>query len=294
MKTFLLCLGAHKAGTTWLHRELSRQAFADFGVFKEYHVFDARQGCKQSLNFFRRSVVDRAGRQIRKHGADLIPSDNPNIWMKMAFQAEPELYYSYLDGRLSQNPEAYLTGDFTPNYSSLSEVTLCDIRSELTRRGFEVRVLFLMRDPVDRCWSMERSRPSRKNEDATDPMVRQSWEGALLTNFASDSMEKRTQYDMTVNRMRKVFAPEETRFALHETLFRQDSVDGLCQWLGVPTFTADISSKINESQKGDRLSEKTVKAIAAHYAPAYEIARELFGSDVISEHWQSSRWVPET
>ena len=294
MKTFLLCLGAHKAGTTWLHRELSRQSFSDFGALKEYHVFDARQDENQGPNFFRRTLVERAGRLLKKHGDTLDPSANPNVWMKMAFQAKPELYYSYLDGRLNLNSQACLTGDFTPNYSSLSTETMSVIRTELVRRGFSVRVLFLMRDPVERCWSMERSRPSRAEEDPSDHLVRESWERALLMNFASKSMEKRTQYDRIVARMRRAFSPQEIRCELHETLFRQHSIDRLCHWLGVPRFQARVSTKVNKSAKGDQLSDATVKAITTHYSPAYRIAREIFGAEVIAEHWPSSHWVPET
>jgi hypothetical protein len=293
MKTFLLCLGAHKAGTTWLHHELSRQPYADFGAMKEYHVFDARQGEDHGLSFFRRSVTDQARRQIRKHGRDLNPAQNPGIWMRLAFQANPELYYSYLDGRLNQNPDACLTGDFTPNYSSLSTGTLSEIRSELIRRTFKVRALFLMRDPVDRCWSMERSRPSRQREDTSAQSHRSEWEDALLGSFASESMERRTRYDLTAERISSVFAPEEVRFALYETLFRQNSIDDICQWLDVPTFDAGFSSKINESPKGNQLANQTVKAVATHYAPAYMIARKIFGAKAIREHWPSSCWVPE-
>ena len=40
-KTFLLGVGAQKAGTSWLHDQLNRRHDADFGFLKEYHIFDA-------------------------------------------------------------------------------------------------------------------------------------------------------------------------------------------------------------------------------------------------------------
>ena len=39
--TFLLGVGAQKAGTSWLHDQLQRRNDVDFGFLKEYHVFDA-------------------------------------------------------------------------------------------------------------------------------------------------------------------------------------------------------------------------------------------------------------
>ena len=39
-KTFVLGVGAQKAGTSWLHHQLASRADTDFGFLKEYHVFD--------------------------------------------------------------------------------------------------------------------------------------------------------------------------------------------------------------------------------------------------------------
>ncbi len=40
-KTFLLGVGAQKAGTTWLHRYLADSQQVVRGYRKEYHVFDS-------------------------------------------------------------------------------------------------------------------------------------------------------------------------------------------------------------------------------------------------------------
>ena len=42
-KIFILGVGAQKAGTTWLHRQLIKSANFNFGHRKEYHVFDAME-----------------------------------------------------------------------------------------------------------------------------------------------------------------------------------------------------------------------------------------------------------
>ena len=40
-KIFILGVGAQKAGTTWLHRQLIKNSKFNFGHRKEYHVFDS-------------------------------------------------------------------------------------------------------------------------------------------------------------------------------------------------------------------------------------------------------------
>lgn len=39
-KTFLLGVGAQKAGTTWLYDYLNDHPQTDMGLYKEYHLFD--------------------------------------------------------------------------------------------------------------------------------------------------------------------------------------------------------------------------------------------------------------
>jgi hypothetical protein len=40
--TFVLGIGAQKAGSSWLHAQLNRRRDAEFGFLKEYHIHDAR------------------------------------------------------------------------------------------------------------------------------------------------------------------------------------------------------------------------------------------------------------
>ena len=39
--TFVLGLGAQKAGSSWLHAQLNHRRDAEFGFLKEYHIHDA-------------------------------------------------------------------------------------------------------------------------------------------------------------------------------------------------------------------------------------------------------------
>ena len=41
VRTFVLGVGAQKAGTTWLHSYIASNATAHMGFTKEYHIWDA-------------------------------------------------------------------------------------------------------------------------------------------------------------------------------------------------------------------------------------------------------------
>ena len=62
-------------------------------------------------------------------------------------------YLRYFSNRLHAKPKAHLTGDITPEYCMLSAENLREIRDMLKAEGYSVKALFIMRDPVERCYS---------------------------------------------------------------------------------------------------------------------------------------------
>ena len=131
-KTFLLGVGAQKAGTSWLHDQLHRRRDADFGFLKEYHVFDALE---------------------LEHFSSFRPQ-NPSplkwrTWRRARMIRRPERYFSYFASRLKPS-HIRLTGDITPSYAGLSAKSFQHIRNAFAQRGVTTRAVFIMRDPVER------------------------------------------------------------------------------------------------------------------------------------------------
>lgn len=76
--TFVLGLGAQKAGSSWLHAQLNSRRDADFGFLKEYHIHDAR-------------TLPEAGFSNRRKRSLI----KPRTWRRQRFIAQPERYYDY-------------------------------------------------------------------------------------------------------------------------------------------------------------------------------------------------------
>jgi hypothetical protein len=126
-----LCVGAHKAGTTWLYQQLDSHPDFWMPPVKELHYFDqlgrvqraARPRCRDERDL---QFLERLNSLGTEAGIDL---DN----------------YA----RLFESKASLLSGDISPNYSTLS--------NELIRRVVEyfpnLKVIFLARDPVERVWS---------------------------------------------------------------------------------------------------------------------------------------------
>lgn len=150
MKTFLLGVGAQKAGTTWLHDYLSHSPQADLGFTKEYHVFDSLT--LPGSTKFRKLITRQAIKDLEDPHS--IGTPRPSV-TRAAFLYDQEIYFDYFAGLLKRDG-IRLTGDITPSYSGLSEETLLRIRDGFAARGIAVKPVFLMRDPVDRLQSMVR------------------------------------------------------------------------------------------------------------------------------------------
>jgi hypothetical protein len=126
-----LCVGAQKAGTTWLYQQLDSHPDFWMPPIKELHYFDEL------------SRVQRARPPRCRDERDLRFLES----MK-SLSAEPCIDLENY-ARLFEPKASLLSGDITPTYSTLSD--------EVIRRIVEhfpnLKVIFLARDPVERAWS---------------------------------------------------------------------------------------------------------------------------------------------
>ena len=126
-----MCIGAHKSGTTWLYQQLD--AHPDFWMppVKELHYFDQL------------SRVDRSAPPRCRDERDLRFLESLN---SLSAKADIDLE-NY--GRLFEPKGSLLSGDISPNYSTLSSKLI----RQIVRYFPSLKVIFLARDPVQRFWS---------------------------------------------------------------------------------------------------------------------------------------------
>ncbi|MFN7003520.1 MAG: sulfotransferase [Roseinatronobacter sp.] len=280
-KTFLLGLGAQKAGTTWLHDYLSSLDGVDMGFLKEYHVFDSRH---QSDDRGRKAeLIAKAQRALGRKDVDF--ASKPRLWTFVAMLADQQNYFNYFAGLLSQ-PDVFVTGDITPSYSMLGAEDLSAIRDDFERRGVTCKAVFLMRDPVERLWSAARMR-RRERPDA--PQV--SEDQMVLQALKKGGFAGRTRFEDTLAAMEAVLAPDDCLIGFYETLFQDSEIQRICAFLGLEFRAPEFDKRVNVSQKTSPLSEDTCRKVAEHFAPTYRAVAERFGPDTIRDLWPNAQFV---
>jgi hypothetical protein len=252
-KTFLLGVGAQKSGTTWVHRWLEGSEGVRMGPFKEYHIWDAATlpACRD----FRRPLLSRGAHNR----------------LAAVMQRLPTAYFEHFR-RLLDAPGVRLTADITPSYSGLSAETFARIRAGFRRRGIGVKVLFLMRDPVERSFSAARmlaAKESRRTATAGgDPVTPDQW---LRRNLQSDGMRLRSDYPATVAALTRVFAPEEIHLEFYETLFTPDGLARLSRFTGIAGDPAFAAQRVNEGQ-AEPMPDDLARRAAREFAHVYRWA----------------------
>jgi len=262
--TFLLGLGAQKAGTAWLHRYLESSPQCDPGFRKEYHVWDA--------------VDLPSGRVVRerieKQGGD-----------RARFLTDPEHYFDYFTGLLAGG--ARLTADITPAYAGLSPERLASIRDGFASRGVRPVAVYLMRDPVERVWSAVRMDVRRKN--ITQPGA---VEYRLRKVSDDDQYDRRTRYDAAIAKIDGTFGRDGAFYGFYERLFDSGTLRELCDFLGLDFVEPDFGREVNVSPKEDgELSEDTVRVLVARFAPVYEAVASRFPDVDLPAIWPSTRFL---
>ena len=204
-----LGIGAQKAGTTWLGRNLQAHPEVWMPRVKEVHYFDEKIhetrntplrlvrrifGAGGANRRWRRQVRRRARKHLRRFSRkdfswDLnyyvgVPSDG---WYASLF--EPG--------------KGKMIGEITPAYSTLGPD---DVR-QVHRLVPDARIIFMMRNPVERVWSQAVMGFDRSKGKAVDAVT----EEELLRVFGREGSRRRTDYLRTLDNW-SAFYPKDRIF----------------------------------------------------------------------------------
>ena len=152
-----LCIGAQKAGTTWLHENLNKHPDIGLPDVKELHYFDSRE---------RILTHNLRRRLLRPHSAPFWLKKSLDKWRipMLKKQIKSQLihgnlveaigylddFYNFSNDRLYSDLFNYIpekiTGEITPDYSTLNKDSVSHIYQIMP----EVKIIFILRNPIDR------------------------------------------------------------------------------------------------------------------------------------------------
>jgi len=145
-KPDFLCIGAQKAGTTWLHENLIQHPNVWLPPVKELHALDHQPPPLSKRLFGKASHHSLAREHLRK--VALCGTGEPGgrtLAWHIAFGRRDwpwyEKLFTYAGNRVA--------GEICPGYARLEDAVI----AEIAARYPHLKIIYLLRDPVDRAWS---------------------------------------------------------------------------------------------------------------------------------------------
>ncbi len=222
---FFVCVGAQKAGTTWLARVLSQHPEIFFTPVKEIHYFDHLAGITSHLS------DDRRRSRYRKYHQRLWTQ-----WHRWAeLRAQRSWYRAYMKNPIDDSWYASLfkerggrsaAGEATPEYAIIGEQGFRHIR----RLAPDARVLYIMRNPVERAWSQILHHCRRNRLDARSLGYRE-----LVAISQGERFEALADYTAAIAGLEKVFPDEQVWLGFYEDIHadRLRALEQICAFIGV-------------------------------------------------------------
>lgn len=268
-----LGIGAQKAGTTWLYRNLQAHPGVWMPPIKELHYFDEK--IELDGGFVSRLRGDhpadvRWRRQIRarfRRPLERLPSRELFWDLKYFFKTPDNGWYA----SLFEPGKGKVTGEMTPDYAVVGEEGVARVHELIPG----AKIVFMMRNPVERPWSVTNMGLRIRGRSMEDISTKN-----LLRQLESRRVRRMTDYLRTLD-VWSSFYPEEQIFVgfLEDVhFFPMETLSNLYRFLGLDPSVASqaITQKIHPGSVS-KMPAKIAINLARSYLEEAERLEERFG-----------------
>ncbi|MEL6167972.1 MAG: sulfotransferase [Pseudomonadota bacterium] len=257
----LFCVGAQKAGTTWLHAYFQAHPEIHVPLVKEMHYFDDRFG-PEAGQFAKRRAA-RAPKGPAAGGAPLSYPSPAYTAALLSMHRDPTSDHTAYRRLLSDGARpGQVLADITPSYALLDQFGF----AEMMRAFPCARFLFILRDPVNRLWSSLRMlHDERRGSDQTASPA------ALAERYLKGGLahvRRRGAYDRTIAALDASVPPDRMLFVFYEDLFTDASLKRICSHIGVRAWPGDFASTVRGGRAAP-LPDDLAGRLYADLAPIY-------------------------
>lgn len=276
-----LCIGCQRSGTTTLYNVLETHSEVWLPPIKEIHFFD------EPPYSMEKRVTSLERRKLRfyasiEKGLDSSKISASNDFLK-AYQHivhyesfDMNDYFSLFSGKGS-----FKTGDITPAFSGASSALI----ERLSKTMPEVKVVLLVRNPIDRLWS-------HANKAMRDNKSKVTTDIDLFKRFCRKSSVTSRSFPSQIYLRWKEFFGDRISFFFFDTLRDNPRrfFDDVCSFIEVSPALLDLpdSGSINKEAKRRKRTAKDEFSSHMREIMEEEINRcaEIFRGDAIA--WRSA------
>ncbi|MEL6685731.1 MAG: sulfotransferase [Pseudomonadota bacterium] len=287
----LYCVGATKAGTTWLYRYLHDHPECAMPAVKEAHywdTFDADKREKQltayrvRLREMRAAKVDasEAGRAWQVENMDRRINEMKALIATLEGDRTGDAVYAkwLTTGREG----AKVIGDITPNYATLSDDELVRMRDLSPNTKF----LYLIRDPLDRLWSHIRMQARRQRQEHEQYAKKSNNILYRILNRGQEThILERGDYPKIIRKLRRVIPEGRLLIQFAEDLLTPEGLARVCGFLGITPVKPDLPGPVHEGPEVVMLDKLRPRALGLLNEQYEWVARNV---GPLPQRWQDN------
>lgn len=255
--------GFPKCGTTWLYDRLRELPEFDMPPHKELHFFNRDKLYNSGEAGSTQSYLKNRKRLLRNFGYKGLPFMLQYIKVYEKNEVTYKNLFNQKDG---------LSGDITPVYILLNEKGVEKMSHHLNG----VKIVFILRDPVDRAWSQFRMYMRKNNLTEIDAKE-------AIDFFNKDVRRRRGSYASSITNFQKYFTDSQIMVTFYDVLQKEPKtfLENIVQFLGKSSVgisdSAALNQKSNVSKKYD-IDESLYKILIKQHKEEYEWLISNIGS----------------
>lgn len=271
-KLLVVGIGAQNAGTNWLYRYFFAHPQVYMSRIKELHYFDVK---------FRPDIcgefTERIADKLRRKSGRF--QDNPggqrglgtlvaDLRGRVKMDADEGEYMQFFRGRVKKE---IVFGEITPSYAILPKEGFRCIREQHEN----VKLIFLMKDPIERFWSRVRKTAMNLNKAGQNVRV----EDHFFNQINNKAAVERGLYNATIENALAVFPEDQVHFEFFEYLFNDKSIRGITGFLGIE-FKKGNYGRIKNPTPPREMTDEMKELARKTLTPVYEYCFDRFGEQV--------------
>lgn len=271
IENLLLCVGAQKAGTTWLNAQLNDHPDIAFSDVKEVHYFNTIHNgsillTRRKVEHIRR-VINNNPHAVEKYFSDISSGVSPDKGMHRLFSPVNDDWYI----SLFKGCKKHYCADFTPEYALIGIEGYKNVKAVSKNQ----KIIYMMRDPVDRALSAIRYFYKMHGQDINAKTTEE-----LIGMVKSNLMISMSDYKKTINDLQESFNNKDVLYLFYEDVManKQASIDHVCDFLNIEKVILDkdrINKRVNATDEFE-FSRTIVELAENELSHVYDFMRQNF------------------
>ncbi|MFN3527044.1 MAG: sulfotransferase family protein [Paracoccus sp. (in: a-proteobacteria)] len=267
-----LCIGAQKAGTSWLAQMLGQHPQVWIPPFKEVQYFNHLHipEHRRWIGWHYRNKPQEIRERHKMRKVELVPELDAYL---TAIASGKMFHNQWYKRVFAPAPEHAIPMDFTPEYSTLPEEGVDAVAKFLPK----ARVIYLLRHPVDRAISQLRMNLRREKRT---PQTIADW----LAEVENPVLFDRGDYATYLPRWRARF-PDMLVIPFGQISSNPGAVmDAVEAHLDIgPCFYGNLTQKVFANPAGLMPPPEAIEALEVRMAPQIRAIRQILGDDFAAQ-----------